>query len=109
MLIVLKYFRNILSHFDVLKEMGEKCALIAISVGVLCYVKYPSLAYLTPEAVMGLLIRESPWFMPSLRHKIIVFSKRYVVEMGNYRPLLSKHGTYYEMCYRQSFDRTIPA
>ena len=50
--------------------MGEKCALTGISVGLLCSVKYPSLAYLAAVAVMGLLIRESPWFMPSLRHAV---------------------------------------
>lgn len=60
-----------MSHFDVLKINGRKCALTGISVGVFSCVQYPSLAYLTAEAVMGLLIRESPWFMPSLRQIII--------------------------------------
>jgi ATP-binding cassette subfamily B (MDR/TAP) protein 1 len=39
---------------------------------------------------------------------IIVFARGKIVESGTHQQLLSKRGTYYEMCLGQSLDRAIP-
>jgi ATP-binding cassette subfamily B (MDR/TAP) protein 1 len=39
---------------------------------------------------------------------IIVFARGRLIESGTHQELLSKRGTYYEMCLGQSLDRSIP-